>query len=101
MCIRDSYNAVNGSHYDNPEDLTLYTLEDAIYISYKNDISFLFGDTLNLYEHQSTINPNMPLRGLLYLVRNYEAYIEQHHLDVYKRQVRMSKSGSGISQVSR
>ena len=81
--LLELYNAVNGSHYDNPEDLTLYTLEDAIYISYKNDISFLFGDTLNLYEHQSTINPNMPLRGLLYLVRNYEAYIEQHHLDIY------------------
>lgn len=82
--LLELYNAVNGSHYDNPEDLTLYTLEDAIYISYKNDISFLFGDTLNLYEHQSTINPNMPLRGLLYLVRNYEAYIEQHHLDIYR-----------------
>lgn len=81
--LLDLYNAVNDSHYNNTEDLTLYTLEDAIYISYKNDISFLLDETLNLYEHQSTVNPNMPLRGLIYLARNYEAYIEQNHLDLY------------------
>lgn len=40
---------------------------------------------LNLYEHQSTLNPNMPLRGLLYFARNYSSYIEQNHLDVYSR----------------
>ncbi len=81
--LLDLYNAVNDSHYNNIEDLMLCTLEDAIYISYKNDISFLLSETLNLYEHQSTINPNMPLRGLIYLARNYEAYVEQNHLDLY------------------
>lgn len=81
--LLDLYNAVNGTAYDNVDELTIYTLEDAIYISYKNDVSFLVYDILNLYEHQSTLNPNMPIRGLIYFVRNYEAYIEQNHLDIY------------------
>lgn len=83
--LLELYNAINGTHYQNPEDLTYYTLEDAIYISFKNDISFLLGETLSLYEHQSTLNPNLPIRGFLYFARNYESYIERNHLDIYSR----------------
>lgn len=74
--LLDLYNALNNTHYENPEALEVNTLEDAVYLSMKNDISFLIGGTLNLYEHQSTYNPNMPLRGLLYLVRLYDGYVE-------------------------
>jgi len=81
--LLDLYNALNGSSHTSTDDLTIFTLEDALYISYKNDISFLFGEELNLYEHQSTINPNMPVRGLIYLSRNIEAYIELMNLDIY------------------
>lgn len=77
------YNAMNDTDYQNPEELIIYTLEDAVYIGIKNDISFLVGEMLNLYEHQSTRNPNMPMRGLLYFARNYESYIEQNHLNIY------------------
>ena len=61
------YNAVNGSSYTNPDDLTINTLEDALYVSMRNDVSFVFQDELNLYEHQSTLNPNLPLRDLFYV----------------------------------
>lgn len=61
------YNAVNGSDYKNPDDLTINTLEDAIYVSMRNDVSFVFQDELSLYEHQSTLNPNLPLRDLFYV----------------------------------
>ena len=81
--LLDLYNAVNGTNHTNVDDLTIYTLDDAIYMSYKNDMSFLFSEMLNLYEHQSTINPNMPIRGFLYFARNYESYIELNHLDIY------------------
>lgn len=81
--LLDLYNAVNETAYTLEDDLIMYTLEDAVYISYKNDVSFLLGEQLNLYEHQSTLNPNMPIRGLLYMSRNYEAYIELNHLDIY------------------
>ena len=61
------YNAVNDSNYTNADDLEINTLEDAIYVSMRNDISFVFCDSLNLYEHQSTLNPNLPLRNLFYV----------------------------------
>lgn len=77
------YNAINNSAYDNPDDIIFTTLEDVIYIGMKDDMSFLIGHTLNLYEHQSTFNPNMPLRGLLYFAELYQGYVEEHNLDLY------------------
>ena len=56
------YNAVNQSNYKNPEDLEIVTLENAIYMGIKNDLAFIMDTNLYLYEHQSTYNPNMPLR---------------------------------------
>ena len=69
------YNAVNGTHYTNAEDLEFTTLDDVVYMKMKNDVSFIFGNYLNLYEHQSTLNPNMPLRGLLYFADMYRQII--------------------------
>lgn len=63
------YNALNGTTYEKTEDLEITTLENAVYMNYKNDISFVFDFELLLYEHQSTCNPNMPLRDLLYVTR--------------------------------
>ena len=79
----DLYNALNNTCYENPNDLEVNTLEDAVYLSMKNDISFLIGGTLNLYEHQSTYNPNMPLRGLIYLARLYDGYVETKNINLY------------------
>ncbi len=56
------YNAISGKNYQDPEALEINTLENAIYMGMKNDLSFLIDDRLSLYEHQSTVNPNMPLR---------------------------------------
>lgn len=61
------YNAVNRSSYTEVDDLQITTLENAVYTNYKNDVSFVFGFELMLYEHQSTVNPNMPLRDLIYV----------------------------------
>ena len=63
------YNAVNKTSYTNVEDLEITTLENAVYMNYKNDISFVFDFELMLYEHQSTVNPNMPLRNLIYVTK--------------------------------
>ncbi len=81
--LLDLYNSLNGSHYSNPGDLEITTLEDAIYIHMKNDVSFLIDNTLNLWEHQSSYNPNMPVRGLSYFARLYQKYIKQHRINVY------------------
>lgn len=74
------YNALNGTDYRNPEELETYTLENAIYMAIKNDVSFLLGSELNLYEHQASFNPNMPLRDLLYISRQLEKYIRTRSL---------------------
>lgn len=63
----DVYNALNNTTYDNNNDLEMLILENAIYLSYRNDASFILAATLNVYEHQSTYNPNMPLRDLIYV----------------------------------
>ena len=61
------YNAISGKNYQDPEALEINTLENAIYMGMKNDLSFLIDDRLSLYEHQSTVTPNMPLRFLFYI----------------------------------
>ena len=61
------YNAISGKNYQDPEALEINTLENAIYMGMKSDLSFLIDDRLSLYEHQSTVNPNMPLRFLFYI----------------------------------
>ena len=66
------YNAINGTDYTNPDDIEITTLKDALYIGIKNDVSFLFNNDMNLYEHQSTYCPNMPLRGLGYFTDLYQ-----------------------------
>ena len=81
--LLDLYNGLNKSHYDNPDDLEITTLEDAIYIHMKNDMSFLIDNTLNLWEHQSSYNPNMPVRGLSYFAKLYQKYIEQHRINIF------------------
>lgn len=69
------YNAVNGTDYKNPEELEITTLENAIYMNMKNDISCVMDFFLNLYEHQSTINPNIPLRELFYVSKILQGLI--------------------------
>lgn len=81
--LLELYNAVNGGDYDNPEELEIMTLEDAIYIRMKNDVAFLLSDLLNLWEHQSTFNPNMPVRGLGYFAQLYQQYIEKSGINIY------------------
>ena len=61
------YNALNRTHYADVSGLEITTLENAVYMNYKNDVSFVFDFELMLYEHQSTVNPNMPLRDLFYV----------------------------------
>ena len=74
------YNALNNSHYTNDDDLEIVTLENAIYMAIKNDLAFILDSKLNLYEHQSTLNPNMPLRDLFYVSEEYEKLINKKTL---------------------
>lgn len=79
------YNAVNGSDYKDSQALIITTIEDVLYLGMKNDVSFLIDEYLNLYEAQSSRNPNMPLRGLFYFSQLYQGYVAEHQLDVYSK----------------
>ena len=74
------YNAVNQSNYNNPDDLEIVTLENAIYMGMKNDLAFIMDTNLYLYEHQSTYNPNMPLRDLFYICSEYQKLVDKKSL---------------------
>lgn len=79
--LLELYNAINGTNYNNPEDIEVNTIEDVVYMGMKNDLSFLITDVLNLYEHQSTFSPNLPLRGFLYFADLYRKIIADN--DIY------------------
>ena len=84
------YNAVNGSSHTDPEEIEIVTMEDILYMGMKNDMSFLITDTANMYEQQSTYNPNMPVRKLMYAARLYDRYIHVNRLNIYStKQIRL------------
>ena len=64
-------------------DIQFNTIEDAVYLGMKNDASFIIIDEINLWEHQSTFNPNMPMRFFLYAAKLYEKYIASSEYYVY------------------
>ena len=63
----DVYNAMNNSAYTDSDMIQIMRLENGISLSVRNDASFFINNYLNLYEHQSTYSPNVPLRFLIYL----------------------------------
>lgn len=74
------YNAVNKRNYTNPDDLEIVTLENAVYMGMKNNLAFILDMNLYLYEHQSTVNPNIPLRDLFYIAAEYQKLIDRKSL---------------------
>lgn len=77
------YNALNGTDYTDATMLQVVTIESAVYVVMKNDLAFVLAGTLNLYEHQSTYNPNMPVRFLIYLAEEYQKLVEQAEKSLY------------------
>ena len=76
------YNAMNHSNYTDLDQLEILDNEnDVIYLNYKGDVSFIIDPCLFLYEHQSSYNPNMGVRGLIYFAQMYNSYMEKHNLN--------------------
>lgn len=81
------YNALNGTSYNNPNDIAITTIDDVIYVKMKNDVSLILDGNLLLWEQQSSINPNMPVRGLIYFGNLYDQYIKTNKLNIYGRKL--------------
>jgi hypothetical protein len=79
------YNRLNGTDYDNPDEVEIYMLEKGVSLSVRNDASFIVDANLNLYEHQSTYSPNIPLRNLIYFTSLVQKLISSR--DLYGRRI--------------
>ena len=77
------YNAVNGSDYTDPSAIEITTIREIMYLGMRNDISILVSYEMNLFEQQSTFNPNTPLRMMQYAGNLFEKYIKQRKLNKY------------------
>ena len=78
--LLELYNAMNGTDYEDAEELEIVTLENAVYLAMRNDMAYVFHDELFLYEQQSSKNRNMPLRCLFYVSDSYSRMVRGQNL---------------------
>lgn len=81
--LLELYNALNGTEYQDPSQLEVVTIESAVYVVMKNDLAYILSGTLNMYEHQSTYSPNLPVRFLIYLAQEYQSVIARAERSLY------------------
>ena len=89
--LLELYNSLNGTCYTNAEELEIITLdENQLLLRMRNDVSCILDFRMNFYEHQSTWNPNMPLKLLFYVAGAYHGWIKQKHYDLHgKRRIEL------------
>ncbi len=78
------YNTLNGTNYTDPDALKLNTIENVIFVTMYNDVSFLVDSQMTLYEQQSRPNANMPLRGFFYFSQLYQRFISDNNFDLHR-----------------
>ena len=81
------YNSIMRTDYTDPDELEVVTLNSAIYIGRKNDNAIILHFNMLLTEFQTTFNPNMPLRTLIYVSNEYEKYIAEHESNLYSEYI--------------
>ena len=81
------FNAVNGTDFTDVDSLEVVSISEAIYMRGKNDVSVLFQNQLALWEHQSTLNYNMPLRGLIYYAHNIDGILKSKGVGMYGKKL--------------
>lgn len=83
------YNAIHGTGHTDLSGITINTIEDVVYMGMKNDLSILVSETLSfyssleIYEQQSSYNPNIPVREFMYAGKLYDKYIHSAKLNRY------------------
>ena len=89
--LRELYCALEGVSLPEDVPITINTLQDVLFMGMANDISFeIGGKQVVLIEHQSTVNPNMALRLLMYIARVYEKVVGD--MNIYaSRKVRVPR----------
>ena len=81
-------NALKGTQYTDTSKVNINTLEGSFYSNLKNDISFILDNMIVvLIEHQTTINPNMPLRFLSYVDEIYRMQTQSQQRKIYGKKL--------------
>ncbi|MCL2229821.1 MAG: Rpn family recombination-promoting nuclease/putative transposase [Treponema sp.] len=79
--LRELYGAIGGVSLPDDVPISINTLENVLVRDIYNDISFMVGSKLVvLIEHQSTINPNMALRLLMYMAETYKQMVKEKNI---------------------
>ena len=80
------YNALSGSSFDMDTPVEIVTLDNTFFGERENDLSFIIDNRwIVLAEQQSTLSPNIPLRMLVYVARQYENLVFSR--DIYSRKL--------------
>ncbi|MCD8369948.1 MAG: hypothetical protein LUC94_06425, partial [Clostridiales bacterium] len=79
------FNALNGTAWTDADQLEIHAIAGVIYICIHGDLVFVWMNRMNLWEHQSTWNPNMPARGLLYFAQAYQRYVVMHSVNLLSK----------------
>ena len=80
------YNALSGSSFDMDTPVEIVTLDNTFFGDRENDLSFIIDNRwIVLAEQQSTLSPNIPLRMLVYVARQYENLVFSR--DIYSRKL--------------
>lgn len=74
------YNALNGTNYTNPDDMEICTLDKGVSLTVRNDAAFVVDAALSIYEHQSTVCPNMPVRNLIYYTTIISKFVKKKNI---------------------
>ena len=74
------YNALNGTDYTNPDDIEICTLDKGVSLTVRNDAAFVVDAALSIYEHQSTVCPNMPVRNLIYYTTIISKFVKKKNI---------------------
>ncbi|MGN0242758.1 MAG: coiled-coil domain-containing protein, partial [Lachnospiraceae bacterium] len=79
-------NALLGTVFPADTEVELVTLQSILNGVFKNDLGFIISSYfMILTEHQSSLNPNMPLRELLYLAEEYTQYVATYNLSLFSQ----------------
>lgn len=81
--LLELFNFFNGTNYDDESTIDIVTIKDSLFVTNYNDLAFIFANVISLYEHQSTMNPNMPLRLLCYLAEEYQVIVNKNKRSIY------------------
>jgi len=83
------YNAVNGTSYTDSDLVHYEKVDGAVYMGMHNDVSFYLSTELNLWEHQSTYDSNLPFRMLIYYAEMLEKRLSTEPMLAYRRGFRL------------